>query len=112
MSGKTNIIAKGEVELGKTGKGLVDGMSTGVGTLQGITMTMSSEARGLSNVTKVLEGAGTVLGVVSALNDANEIYNKGMSNATVADWNKLGVSVGQLALGYNPIDLVYDRVKK
>ncbi|ALL06960.1 hypothetical protein AQ505_16575 [Pedobacter sp. PACM 27299] len=94
-------------------------------------MTMSSEARGLSNVTKVLEGAGTVLGVVSALNDANEIYNKGMSNATVADWSKLGVSVGQLALksnpwtiglglaygvadmtGYNPIDLVYDRVKK
>ncbi|WP_157262431.1 hypothetical protein [Pedobacter sp. PACM 27299] len=92
---------------------------------------MSSEARGLSNVTKVLEGAGTVLGVVSALNDANEIYNKGMSNATVADWSKLGVSVGQLALksnpwtiglglaygvadmtGYNPIDLVYDRVKK
>jgi len=133
LSGKTNIIAKGELEfeLGKTGKGLLDGSSIGVGTVQGVSMTMSSEARTLAGMTKVLEGAGTALGIASALNDANEIYNKGFSNATIADWGKLGVSTGSLflktnpytvgasilygvldATGYNPIDLVYDRFKQ
>ena len=86
---------------------------------------------GLVNTKSVLGVAGRVLGVASAVNDIINISNKGVGNASAADWIKLGVSVGQIALksnpwtiglslaygvadvtGHNPIDAVYDSINK
>jgi hypothetical protein len=124
-------------ELGETGKGIIDGSSIGVTTVEGVIKIMSKIDTNplMQEVAKdfssVLGVAGKVLGVTSAMNDLNNIRNKGFSNSTVADWAKLGASVGQVALksnfltigvglaygiadatGNNPIDLVYDRFNK
>jgi len=75
---------------------------------------------------------GKATGVVSAVNDFNNIINKGFSKASPADWVKLGISVGTVFInstnpvvmavtigygiadlaGYNPVDLLLETNKK
>jgi RHS repeat-associated protein len=112
------------------GEELLKGLSNGVAISEGFNYGMSrvgpTEAEALAGYGKVLGVTGKILGFAGALNDANKILNKGLKNATIADWTKLGISGGQLLLktnpytitfgivygiadaaGYNPVDILY-----
>ena len=117
-----------------TGKGVLDGTSIGSTAVQGvIEIAKGSEPlaeEAVKGMSKFLQSTGTVLGIFSAGNDMFNIYNKGLMNATPADYTKLGISVGLMLLktnpytlsanfaygiadatGYNPVDLIYNEFK-
>jgi hypothetical protein len=91
--------------LNKDAKGILTGASIGNDLNQGTLQLLSldkSLVKDIAGASKLLEGVGTTLGVVSFANDGATIINKGISNATAADWIKLGISGGQLLLKTNP----------
>ncbi|PWG78092.1 hypothetical protein DDR33_24045 [Pararcticibacter amylolyticus] len=116
----------GEAKEGVDALGLVTTFGE-VGAAIAKTEPTASQAL-ISSTTKVLGVAGKVLGATAALSDFSTIANKGFSNATAADWTKLGISAGSLLLksnpytigfgiiygiadmsGYNPVDYIYNK---
>lgn len=112
----------------------IDVGSIGVAVSEGIiergVRTIENGAKDLGLAQKTLGALGKFTGAVSAINDFNNISNKGFSNATWADWTKFGISTGSLLLksnpytigfgiiygiadvsGYNPVDLVHKSLK-
>jgi hypothetical protein len=80
----------------------------------------------LKMTTKSLYFVGKSLGAVSVYNDGATIWNKGIGNATAADWTKFGISDALLLFetnpafgltygildmaGKNPVDLIYNNL--
>jgi len=91
--------------LNETGKDILTGVSIGADANQGMLQLLKLDKdliKDVAGASKLLEGTGTVLGITSLLNDGANIINKGVSNASAADWIKLGISGGQLLLKSNP----------